>query len=372
MLPVDPPTEEHTMSNQAQETTAIRGTSTTRSPDRRHRTIHPGPRRRWPRRLGGVALRTVAVLTILALAGSTFQALAERRDAADHPPPGELITLPDGRQLHLQVAGEDREGPTVILEGGAGASSVAWGWIAPAVAEHATVVAYDRAGLGWSDDSPHEPAAATAVADLRDALAARGLAGPYLLVGHSLGAHHVRAFAAAHPDEVAGLVLVDPSHESAAAALGITSEQMWPMFAGLRAAARVGLLRLHNRFAAGIEALPQPHRDRALTQLASTRYARTFGAEMLALDSIGATLPTGEGVLGDLPLHVLIARGGATNADEQAQVDAMVALRADMEEMSSDGHTITLDDASHVSIIADQRHAAIVTDTIIDLLQTVR
>jgi pimeloyl-ACP methyl ester carboxylesterase len=372
MFPVDPPTEEHAMSAQTQDAAAISGSSTNHSSRRRSGTVRTGPRRSWPLRLGHAALRTVAVLTILALVGSTLQALSERRDAAAHPPPGELVTLPDGRHLHLQVAGEDHDGPTVILEGGAGASSSAWGWIAPAVAEHATVVAYDRAGLGWSDTSPHQPSTDAALADLRDALTARGLAGPYLLVGHSLGAHHVRAFAAAHPDEVAGLVLVDPSHERAAEAVGMTSEQMWPMFAGLRAAARLGLLRLYNPFAGELETLPQPHRDQALTQLASTRYARTFGAEMAALDAIGATLPTGQGVLGDLPLRVLIGRGGATSADEQAQLDAMAALRGDMEQMSTDGHTITLDDATHVSIVADQRHAATVTDTIIDLLQAIR
>jgi len=244
------------------------------------------------------------VLTVLALVGAVLQSVAERRDAAAHPAPGERVTLPDGRQLHLQVAGEAHDGPTVILEGAAGASSAAWGWIAPAVAEHATVVAHDRAGLGWSDASPHEPSTDTALADLRHALEARGLSGPYLLIGHSLGAHHVRAFAAAHPDEVAGMVLIDPSHERAAQVTGMTTGQMRPMFAGIRAATRLGLLRIHNPFAAEVEALPRPHRDQALTQMVSSRYARTSGIEMLALDVIGATLPTGDGVLADIPLRV--------------------------------------------------------------------
>ena len=336
-------------------------------------TRTPGSTRRsWPRRLGRTALWVIAILTVLALAGATFQAVAERRDAAAHPPPGELVTLPDGRQLHLQVAGEAHDGPTVILEGGAGASSAAWGWIAPAVAEHATIVAYDRAGLGWSDDSPHEPSTDTTVADLRDALDARGLSGPYLLVGHSLGAHYVRGFAAAHPDEVAGMVLVDPSHEGASEVMGMTSDQMWPMFTGIRAAARLGLLRLYNPFAAEIEPLPQPHRDQALAQMVSTGYARTFGAEMLALDPIGAGLPTGEGVLSDIPLRVLIARGGAANSDQQRQVEDLAALREGMAAMSSDGQTIALEDASHVNIVTDQEHAAVVTDTIIDLLRQLR
>jgi hypothetical protein len=39
-----------------------------------------------------------------------------------------------------------------------------------------------------------------------------------------------------------------------------------------------------------------------------------------------------------------------------------------MAAMSGDGETITLDDASHVSIITDRQHAAAVTDAIIGLL----
>jgi pimeloyl-ACP methyl ester carboxylesterase len=93
----------------------------------------------------------------------------------------------------------EHDGPTVLLETGMGGASMAWAWVQPRVAERATVVAYDRAGLGWSDPSPRGPGAEQVVRDLREALAVRGLSGPYVLVGHSLGGHYMRAFAAAHP-----------------------------------------------------------------------------------------------------------------------------------------------------------------------------
>ena len=41
------------------------------------------------------------------------------------------------------------------------------------------------------------------------ALKERGLNGPYLLVGHSLGGLYVEAFAREHPHEVSGMVLID-------------------------------------------------------------------------------------------------------------------------------------------------------------------
>jgi pimeloyl-ACP methyl ester carboxylesterase len=38
---------------------------------------------------------------------------------------------------------------------------------------------------------------------------------PYVLAGHSLGGHIVRTFAARHPADVSGLILVDVRHEDA-------------------------------------------------------------------------------------------------------------------------------------------------------------
>ena len=46
---------------------------------------------------------------------------------------------------------------------------------------------------------------------LHDALAAAGVARPYVLVGHSLGGTRIRMFAGVYPNEVAGLVFVDPT-----------------------------------------------------------------------------------------------------------------------------------------------------------------
>lgn len=50
------------------------------------------------------------------------------------------------------------------------------------------------------------------VADLRALLRAAGLPDPYVLVGNSLGGMNARLYACQHPEELAGLVLVDGSH----------------------------------------------------------------------------------------------------------------------------------------------------------------
>ncbi len=49
--------------------------------------------------------------------------------------------------------------------------------------------------------------------ELRDLLRTADVLAPYLLVGHSLGGLYARHYAQRFPDEVAGLLLLDPAHE---------------------------------------------------------------------------------------------------------------------------------------------------------------
>jgi pimeloyl-ACP methyl ester carboxylesterase len=100
----------------------------------------------------------------------------------------------------------------VVVIHGAGESSYSWVQVAKQVAPFARVVTYDRPGLGGSDPGPG-PNAARSTAELHTLLARAGLPGPYVLVGHSLGGVIARLYAIRYPGEVAGMVLVDSTHE---------------------------------------------------------------------------------------------------------------------------------------------------------------
>ncbi|TWF93947.1 alpha/beta fold hydrolase [Saccharopolyspora dendranthemae] len=104
-------------------------------------------------------------------------------------------------------------GPSVVFLPGGGMSG-AHCWKAHAlVAEFATAVSYDRLGLGWSD-AVELPRSGTQVSDdLRELLRTARAPGPFVLVGHSLGGLHARLHAKRFAGEVAGLVLLDPTHE---------------------------------------------------------------------------------------------------------------------------------------------------------------
>jgi pimeloyl-ACP methyl ester carboxylesterase len=163
----------------------------------------------------------------------------------------ELVDIRGGRRLWLECRGQGS--PTVVLEAGAGNDADIWDAIAlgpesgemavlPGVAAFTRVCAYDRPGTGLdadhrsrSDPVPMPRTAADAVADLHALLRAAGVPGPYVLVGHSLGGIIGRLYAATYPDEVAGLVLVDASHEeqNARFQVALTAEQ-WAAFARLQ------------------------------------------------------------------------------------------------------------------------------------------
>lgn len=120
-----------------------------------------------------------------------------------------LVQIPDGRHLHLVCEGQGA--PTVILEAGLGDTSAAWHLVQPKVALVTRVCAYDRAGLGLSDPGPLPRTSSAIADDLHALLRQAGIPPPYVLVAHSMGALGAMLFADRHLQELAGMVLVDPS-----------------------------------------------------------------------------------------------------------------------------------------------------------------
>jgi pimeloyl-ACP methyl ester carboxylesterase len=84
--------------------------------------------------------------------------------------------------------------------------------VQPEIAKTNRVCSYDRARMGWSDPGPLDTAA-NIVRDLKTLLLAANEKGPYVLVGASMGGIYVRVFQMRYPEDVVGMVLVDPTHE---------------------------------------------------------------------------------------------------------------------------------------------------------------
>ena len=125
-------------------------------------------------------------------------------------PLGPLVDL-SGHRLHVHCTGKGR--PTVVVENGFDEFSFDWALVQERASAFTRICTYDRAGHAWSDPGPLPRTFDQITLELRDGLARLGEGGPFILVGHSFGGPVVRHFAVVHPEDVAGIVLVDSVHE---------------------------------------------------------------------------------------------------------------------------------------------------------------
>jgi pimeloyl-ACP methyl ester carboxylesterase len=141
-------------------------------------------------------------------------AAAPSSPAPGSPAPTGLDTDVDigDRTLHLECVGPTGiDEPVILLEAGLGDGARSWRPVVARMDAAHRLCAYDRAGLGESDPvNQRSLAALDHVADLQALLDAADIDRPIVLGAHSYGAEVAILFAQAHPDDVAGLLLVDP------------------------------------------------------------------------------------------------------------------------------------------------------------------
>lgn len=334
-------------------------------------------RRRLVRGAGWGAAGLAGLLAVALATTAVLDAVDRRRVR----PPGDLVELADGRRLHLHVLapaddGAASDAPTIVLEAGSGGFAASMAWLHRELAEHTTVVAYDRAGYGFSDPGDRPLSAAAVADDLHDALQRRGLSGPYLLVGHSLGGGYVRVFTARYPDEVAGLVLLDPVHEDQLARQPAEAterlEQAQQQLAVAPLLARLGVFRLVDVQGEVVAALPEDagvqHRGRSVTAAGMRAYAREVAVLPDLLDEVARAEGTADATASwGLPAVII----SATEPGEGETLDAreaMDAMHRDLADRSPTARHTAIAGADHLSLITDADHASEVAATVLELL----
>lgn len=101
----------------------------------------------------------------------------------------------------------------ILFESGGGLDATQWDSIATVIhhRSHATVITYDRAGFGRSSLDTLNYSILQEIKGLESALQRLGYSDDnLLLVGHSLGGFYNRLYAARHPKQVKGILLLDP------------------------------------------------------------------------------------------------------------------------------------------------------------------
>ena len=182
-----------------------------------------GTATRGRRLLGLLATATAVVLAVSGCSGDSSPDLGQAASAASSDrPTGSGAETPstdfiadvqvDGRTIHVTCVGPtDGTEPTVVLEAGLGASSDTWDTVVDALSSSRRTCAYDRAGTGASPQPPTTRRTTDdLVGDLQTVLEKAEVEGPIVLVGHSMAVWPLAVYAGAHPQRVAGVVLVDP------------------------------------------------------------------------------------------------------------------------------------------------------------------
>ena len=301
----------------------------------------------------------------LAAVGGAYQTIGAANDASTVSMPGRLVDV-GGHRLHLSCSGSGS--PTVVVEAGGGAMAANLGWVTPAVAHDTTICVYDRAGRGWSEDADAPQDAVAISTDLHTLLQQAGVPGPYVIAGHSFGGLYALTFAARHPDEVAGMVLIDstsPHYDVAAAApdpaASGASDMVGRVATLASSAARVGLGRLYATLA--VADLPPREREQARAGTATPGTLRSTIEEYARANDSMAQAASLRG-FGGKPLMVLSAGVGSA-ADWPQKQERLAAL-------STDSVHRVVSGASHEALVGDAAHAATTSRALLEVVESVR
>lgn len=305
-------------------------------------------------------------IALLLIVGAVYEFIAARVDARLFPQEGRSVQLGPEFQdirLNLDCSGPPATGvpaPTVILDSGHGVPAVGWKFVQADVAKFARVCSYDRAGYAWSSTSTTPRTSLQIAKELHALLETAGEKGPFVLVGHSFGGYNIRVYADQYPHDVAGMVLVDASHEdqlsrmppSMRALLEPPSDSQLQIVSVLRS---LGILRALGGDPSE-EGLPQDF-VRQLNYLQHSQFMATTAAELRSFEQSAAQVRDA-GTLGDRPLIVLTAGKydsalelsmGISQQDIDEQHRIWVdELQASHAQLSTRGKQLIIEDSAHM------------------------
>jgi pimeloyl-ACP methyl ester carboxylesterase len=259
---------------------------------------------------------------------------------------GGTVMISVGRhQLAATVFGEGA--PAVVIEPSFGGAAEDWEKIAQTLAEETTVITYDRAPYGVSSAARDARTPRDIAADLDGLLRELGVTGQVVLVGHSAGGLYIRTYAAEHLDRVAGMVLVESSHEG-----------QRPVLDPLRSA--------RNRLDTAL-VIPAIIRESLQARRGGDRRSiiREWRTFRRFTDTAPALPPGG---LGDRPLVVLTCAPGDVTVPDQVY-EAWRDLHRDLAGLSANSRHVLSDSSDHYLNFGDPD---LVASAIRDVVQCAR
>jgi pimeloyl-ACP methyl ester carboxylesterase len=295
-------------------------------------------------------------------------------------PPGQMVDI-GGFRLHTLVCGQGA--PTVILEPALGGFALQYTHIQSAVSALTRVLAYDRAGQGWSDRSPNPRTPANLAGELKAVLGKLDLQPPYVLVGHSFGGLVARFYAGFHPEEVVGVILVDSSDVEQYDTFPNLDKMVSQTATGVRLlkfVSRLGLGKSLTKMSMGnaTKDLPREDLNNFLAIASQPRHQETVLAEFTQHRFYFGAQSEVPRTLGNTPLIIFTAGnsvsgqgkfGGMTIAELNAKHQQW---QKNLIQLSSQSEQVILPAATHLSILIQPEYVAQVADAVRRLVERVR
>ncbi|WP_374655776.1 alpha/beta fold hydrolase [Phenylobacterium sp.] len=263
-----------------------------------------------------------------------------------HPSRGALIDI-GGRRLRAVAAGPADAAPLVVLECGAFGCAADWAVVQQRLAARGLrSLAYDRAGLGYSDPGP-DPRDGRAIAEDLEALLDRlDEDGPLVYVGHSMAGLMARVFVPRNAERVLGVVLVDAVTpemiQVRRAAAGIHAYRGAMKVVGAWASA--GFMRPVSLVIGDLIGLEGEARSEKRRIYGSAGHTRWAAREVQAWPATSAMGREAGAFPADLPVAVVTAGDARTGA-------ALKALQMVPAQRSSRGYVDHVKGANHASLL---------------------
>ncbi|MEN8210075.1 MAG: alpha/beta hydrolase [Thermodesulfobacteriota bacterium] len=260
---------------------------------------------------GGICLM---ILGLILSVGAIYHLYKLYRARSLYPPPGRMIDV-GGYRMHIIAEGDAKDSPAVVWVSGRHEQGFVLNHLHKIMAKETRSILFDRPGSGWSDTGSFPRTVEQEAVELHFLLQRAGETGPYILVPWSFGGPLSVTFADMFPDDTAGLVLLDITSAAYPVFdrdLGIRSMCrketllawlsrfgiMWNWFLFIPKKEQEKYKKLYHAIA--------DVQDAMFAKEAEPRYYYTTRSALYNAAIRPAGTAQGHGVLGNLPLFVII------------------------------------------------------------------
>ncbi|MCB1023618.1 MAG: alpha/beta hydrolase [Acidobacteria bacterium] len=303
------------------------------------------------------------------------------------PPPGQMVDV-GGYKLHINCISPDgtaaEDLPTVIFEAGAGVTTPVNYWIQNGVSKTTNICVYDRAGIGWSEESNLPRDAKTVNEALHTLLDKSNIKRPFVFAGHSIAGLYMRDYVERYPDEVIGIAFLDPSHPKQYEMFNFSESQRKELddsvvsqISTIDWLIKFGVLEVYNpllQVDGGFTSYPEKVQKQMEYLSKRPTSHNAFLAELRDFDKAAKQAENNK-TLGDRPIVVISATKPWDKnmlpdfITPESMKSVMEKMHEEITALSTNGKRVKIDTADHMGLITNKDNAAKAVPYIIEVLR---